>query len=158
MLRSIVSTLSSQIDDSPHFALRCRNHMTSSLLMHICNDTPARVLRVYSMLLPGIRPDVTPHSHSPSRLTTPSPRKSLCYVLFTGGAVFGMPSRLTRLVAQQLPALAATIAGGAAAAAVPDEAARMPRSGEGSAGGGTGSGPKSTASGIQVSLHSWNAA
>ena len=40
----------------------------------------------------------------------------------TGGPVFGTPSRIAQAVSPQLPALVATIAGGAAATAAPAEA------------------------------------
>lgn len=48
--------------------------------------------------------------------------------------MFGTPSRITRVASPQLPALAATIAGGAAATAAPAEAAQTPRINEASNG------------------------
>ena len=41
--------------------------------------------------------------------------------------MFGTPSRIARVASPQLPALTATIAGGAAATVAPAEAAQTPR-------------------------------
>ncbi len=48
--------------------------------------------------------------------------------------MFGTPSRIARVASPQLPALTATIAGGAAATAAPAEAAQTPRLNQASAG------------------------
>ena len=64
--------------------------------------------------------------------------------------MFGLPTRLTRPAGQKLPALAATIAGGAAAAAaVPADVVRTPPAGDRPMGG---SGDLPTAAGAQVGV------